>query len=264
MKFAYVDNIKTEAKPNLTGLCISCAKDVRSYCGDQIIHHWKHINLSECDFWYERETEWHRNWKNHFDISYQEIVKFDTNTKEKHIADIYLPQKDLVIEFQHSAVEIDEIKARELFYNRMIWVIDLTSVKNNIEFHKDKNDLKFLFDKMKSQLPKEFEIDKEFQESHSKNNEVADFLDFLGIGKEKIIESQYIAKLEDKYYSLCQKDEYYLMTWKNLHKRWDFSEKPKFIDFGDDNIYQLIERIKTGSAYIVKRYNKKYFIEHYK
>lgn len=43
------------------------------------------------------------------------------------------------------------------------------------------------------------------------------------------------------------------MTWKHLHKRWNFSTKPKFIDIGTNNIYQLIMRVETGNAYIVKR-----------
>ena len=59
MKYALVDEIKTEAKPGLIGRCISCGSEVRSYCGKQMVHHWKHINLSKCDNWYERETEWH-------------------------------------------------------------------------------------------------------------------------------------------------------------------------------------------------------------
>ena len=145
MKYAFVDNIKTEAKPSLIGKCINCGNDVRSYCGTQIVHHWKHINLGECDDWYERETEWHRNWKNKFDISCQEIIKFDLSTKEKHIADIYLQKKDLVIEFQHSPIKIEEIKARESFYDRMIWVIDLSSNMKNIEFYKHKEEIRSLF-----------------------------------------------------------------------------------------------------------------------
>lgn len=238
MKFAYVNNIKSEAKPNLIGKCIVCGNDVRSYCGGQIIHHWKHINLFNCDSWYERETEWHKNWKNYFDKSYQEIVKFDKILDEKHIADIYLPHKDLVIEFQHSPIEIKEIKAREDFYNKMLWVIDLTQTKN-IEIFKTKNELNILFNKMKTKLPQEFKVDNEFKHEHSTNNEVIIFLENQGLKRENIISNLYISELEKKYHVLCEKSDYYIITWKYLQKRWIISEKPKFIDLGNDYIYPL-------------------------
>ena len=131
MKFALLNGNKTEAKPNLIAECLNCGKQVRSYCGEQIIHHWKHISLSECDDWYESETEWHREWKNHFDNSYQEVIKFNELTNEKHIADVYNSVKNVVLEFQHSPIEIKEIEAREIFYDRMICIINLISIKKN-------------------------------------------------------------------------------------------------------------------------------------
>jgi len=56
--------------------------------------------------------------KNQFPKEYQEIVKFDEVTGEKHIADIFIPHADLTIEIQHSPITPEEIRSREDFYKR--------------------------------------------------------------------------------------------------------------------------------------------------
>jgi len=140
MKFAFVNGVKKIAEPTEVGICICCDSPVRAYCGSERVHHWKHINATECDTWSEGETEWHREWKNKFDISQQEIVQYDPKSGEKHRADVYLKSIDLVLEFQHSPIHIDEIKARESFYKKMIWIVDLQLYKSNISFRKDIGD----------------------------------------------------------------------------------------------------------------------------
>ncbi len=263
MKFALLEGKRTEAQPNLVAECSNCGNPVRSYCGEQIVYHWKHIKLSDCDDWYENETEWHRNWKNYFDVSYQEIIRFDPITKEKHIADIYNEKKDVVLEFQHSPIEIKEILSRELFYNRMIWIIDLIPVVKNIEFHKSKNTIEDLLHKMRHNLPKDFKVKDDFEMNESQKS-VGEFLDILGLNSIITEESHYISELQDKYKELCEKKNHFLMTWRYLHKRWNYSLKPKFVDLGDNYIYQLIERIEIGNAYVVKRFSKEKFINHYR
>jgi len=90
MKFAFVDGVRKAAEPKTVGRCICCNSRVRAYCGHERIHHWKHLKATECDSWSEGETEWHREWKNYFDFNQQEIVKFDSKSGEKHIADVYI------------------------------------------------------------------------------------------------------------------------------------------------------------------------------
>ena len=123
MKFALVNNIKKEAEPKEIGICICCGSSVRAYCGKERINHWKHIELVNCDSWYEGETEWHRKWKNEFTLASQEYIFRDPETNEKHIADIYNSHLKLVIEFQNSPITLDEIASRETFYKKMIWII---------------------------------------------------------------------------------------------------------------------------------------------
>ena len=52
-------------------------------CGTQKIWHWSHLKKKNCDDWWETETEWHRKWKNQFDISFQEMVFTDKKSGEK-------------------------------------------------------------------------------------------------------------------------------------------------------------------------------------
>lgn len=198
MKFALLNGVKTEAQLNLTAHCPNCGKTVRSYCGNQTVHHWKHIQLKECDDWYERETAWHRNWKNHFDIKYQEVIRFDQETNEKHVADIYNSEKDVVLEFQHSSLTTYEIQARELFYDRMIWVIDLISFIKNLEFINRKSKIQTALRKMRNSLSKNFMVPEDFIMNESQN-EAGKFLDSIGLNKVNTMESYYISKLEEKY-----------------------------------------------------------------
>ena len=63
------------------------------------------------------------NWKNKFPLDSQEVIQFDLLTNEKHIADVKTSH-NLVIEFQHSVISIEELSAREKFYGDMIWIVD--------------------------------------------------------------------------------------------------------------------------------------------
>jgi competence protein CoiA len=122
MKFALVNCERKEAQPNLSGVCIGCGNPMVAKCGEVRIKHWAHKRQSSCDSWWERETEWHRNWKNQFQDSWQEVIHH-ADDGERHIADIETPD-GWVIEFQHSHISVDERKSRENFYQKLIWVVD--------------------------------------------------------------------------------------------------------------------------------------------
>ncbi|MGH1356894.1 MAG: hypothetical protein ACRBBS_17740 [Thalassovita sp.] len=49
---------------------------------------------------------------------------------ERHIADVKTPE-GTVIEFQHSHIDERERRAREQFYEQMIWVVDGTRLKRD-------------------------------------------------------------------------------------------------------------------------------------
>lgn len=121
-------NPKTGSRINATAgqsaLCPVCDQAVISKCGEIVIHHWAHRVIAECDPWKEHETDWHRRWKMEFPEEFQEVTRADASGK-RHRADVLLPN-DTSIEFQHSAISPQNIKARESFWGirNLVWVFD--------------------------------------------------------------------------------------------------------------------------------------------
>lgn len=130
MRFALINNRQVEAEPGLSGSCPGCDEPVIAKCGTHRIHHWAHRSNKACDSWWESETEWHRSWKNHFPIGWQEIFLPDELTGEKHIADVRTDH-GLVIEFQHSPLNTKERTIREKFYQNMVWIVDGSRLKKD-------------------------------------------------------------------------------------------------------------------------------------
>lgn len=122
MKYAIVEGQRREAQPNLVGTCPGCGAPMLAKCGDIKVWHWAHRWQRKCDPWWENETEWHRAWKNAFPEECQEFVQ-TAEDGERHIADVKTGQS-WVIEFQHSAIKLDERQSREGFYGNMVWVVD--------------------------------------------------------------------------------------------------------------------------------------------
>jgi competence protein CoiA len=131
MKFALLNGERKKAVANLKGaVCQVCKAEVIAKCGDIKIHHWAHKSKRKCDHWWENETQWHRDWKNQFSEDWQEEILYDSETGEKHIADIKTPN-GLVVEFQHSFIDKDELSTRNTFYKNIIWIVDGTRRKTD-------------------------------------------------------------------------------------------------------------------------------------
>lgn len=122
MKYANVGDERREAAPGLPGRCPRCDQPVIPKCGPIKVPHWAHIAVRNCDAWWERETEWHRAWKDEFPKDWQEIVQRAPDG-EKHIADVKTAQ-GVVVEFQNSFLRPEERDARERFYGNMAWVVN--------------------------------------------------------------------------------------------------------------------------------------------
>jgi len=122
VKYAYVDNIKQLPFKGGLGACSCCGSETVAKCGNFKVHHWAHKSRNHCDPWWENEGEWHRKWKNYFPKESQEITFKNSETNERHIADIFINQT--IIEVQSYSIKEDEARIRESFYNNMIWVID--------------------------------------------------------------------------------------------------------------------------------------------
>lgn len=130
MLIAEVDGKRCKATKNTKGICLYCKSEVIAKCGEQKIAHWAHKSCQVCDNWHDKETEWHLMWKNYFPASWQEIIKYDEITREKHIADV-CTENGFILEFQHSAINPEERQSRENFYKNMNWVVDGTRLKND-------------------------------------------------------------------------------------------------------------------------------------
>mgnify|MGYP007059383837 FL=1 len=91
-------------------------------CGEVRVWHWAHRSRRHCDPWWENETEWHRNWKEHFPADWQEIVHH-AEDGERHIADVKT-KDEWVIEIQHSYIKPEERRSREGFYQKLVWIVD--------------------------------------------------------------------------------------------------------------------------------------------
>ena len=300
MKFALVNGVKKTAESAEVGICICCNNPVRAYCGSDRVNHWKHINAIECDTWSEGETEWHREWKNKFDVNQQEIIQYDPESGEKHIADVYIESKNLVIEFQHSPIGSDEIKARESFYKKMIWIVDLQPYKSNISFRKDIgdafNDCKDVYWESKfrqidilSKQGKQKEVEEliddrvydyfqnienkyfpDYFKKKSKSDTASNILKTIEKEKKKVNQDLSGYFLSEEHENLLKErvnnhldQKYLLMVWKNKHKRWNHAKAYLFFDIGDEFVYRCIENIQYGNGFIVRQYSKEHFISHY-
>lgn len=136
MKFALVNNKKTQAAKGLNGICPSCGSDLIANCGDVKVHHWAHKGVRNCDPWWENETEWHRSWKKHFPMKWQEVTQYADNG-EKHIADVKTEQ-GWVLEFQHSYLKPEERRSRDAFYDKLVWIVDgMRRVRDKKQFQKN-------------------------------------------------------------------------------------------------------------------------------
>ena len=129
MKFALVDGRRQEAQPNLSAKCPTCDQPMVAKCGEVRISHWAHQRTLFCDPWWENETEWHRDWKGQFPVNWQEFV-YRTENGEKHIADVRTDH-GWVIEFQHSPIRPEERRSRDIFYRKLVWVVDATRRKTD-------------------------------------------------------------------------------------------------------------------------------------
>jgi hypothetical protein len=106
-----------EASGNLPRVRGANAREVRAQGHLALVYwHWSHAGTRHCDPWWENETDWHRRWRSYFPEAEREIVHFD-DVGEKHVADVKT-SRGMVIEFQHSAMPPDELRARETFYGR--------------------------------------------------------------------------------------------------------------------------------------------------
>ena len=111
MKYAIINGNRAEATKGAKGTCPACGSEMISRICKTKVDHWAHKSKQNCDLWWENETAWHREWKDCFDVEWQEFIHKDKNTGEIHISDVTTPH-GWTIEIQHSPMDDEEREAR--------------------------------------------------------------------------------------------------------------------------------------------------------
>lgn len=110
--------------------CPACLQPVHRKEGEVRKWHFAHAHKSLCPYGEEKDYdhEWHNRMQEYFPRRYREHRFVDPETKEVHIADVFLPESNTVIEFQHSSISDEEFWSRTSFHlkekRRLVWVFD--------------------------------------------------------------------------------------------------------------------------------------------
>jgi competence protein CoiA len=105
------------ATPGMAAYCPSCHEPLRPKCGQIVSWHWAHAGRDDCDEWAEPNTAWHHYWQAMVSPNQCEI------SLGPHRADIQA-HDGTIVEIQHSSISVEEIREREVFYGRMVWIFD--------------------------------------------------------------------------------------------------------------------------------------------
>ena len=251
--------------------------------GKAVVHSFK-------DSWnYEPMSQWHLDWQDKFTNAQREA--YIQKDGVIHRADI-LTNSNVVIEVQNSAISQHDIWEREVFYDKLIWVINGYRFKSNLLFKHD------IFRRSKFFLNKYWEIDKVDGEycliidvpyydeygnllATLKENQFTYWQDKKWIKRnEKYLDNDIIRALYsvdmdisiNSYYREYRKIEVkyrpgIVFTWKRFHKCWIdvLSDNCQlFIDLNNGFLLMIIDLYKEGKGYgrfipkeqFIKKYNK--------
>lgn len=102
--------------------------------------HFAHRPDTDCYFGRNQnyKSEWHIRMQEYFTREACEVRFVDEETKEIHIADVYLAESNTVLEFQHSPISENEFISRTAFHlknkRRIVWLFDESSQSKNSDF----------------------------------------------------------------------------------------------------------------------------------
>lgn len=132
-QYAVIDNVDIhvneyikikykDSKPN-----IKCKNGHQLVCGNGLKNRPYFRHKNSCDLDPHPMTKWHCEWQGNFPNTEIEYKKKNTQIKDRR-ADVSLENSIYNLEFQHSAIELQEVKNRKKDYglhNReIIWIID--------------------------------------------------------------------------------------------------------------------------------------------
>lgn len=180
--------------------------------------------------YYPGETPWHKNWKLAFPPTYREISFPDKSSGDLHRADVHTPC-GTTLEFQNSPISLAELRSREAFYPKLIWIL---------------NGKKFKGFRILKSLPDVDDPKLEgYEFCHTDHLAMIRRSDHLLLGNHAKRLNFYHAelktiKLSSHYYSFC---------WKQPHAVWYQAKCPIIVDLGGHFLYQLKLRPQLSGDY---------------
>ena len=194
---------------------------------------------------YHKESAWHRNWKKAFPLEYREKSFCCQTTGELHRADVYTPC-GTAIEFQNSPISVAEMKSREAFYPKIIWIL---------------NGKKFKGFKILKNLPHPDDPklkDYEFRKS--------DHLSM--VRKADVLRAVEVPKVLNFYHpeikGVSITSNFYHFCWKQPHAVWFSATAAIIVDLGGHFLYRMRVRKQLSGDYpYLEMINRKTFIDRY-
>lgn len=252
MQLALVNNERVEAFPNGRGHCPVCNAETIAKCGPRIMHHWAHHRIRDCDPWWENETPWHREWKNHFPVECREVSHI-ADDGEIHRADVKT-STGIIVEIQHSPMTDKERISREEFYQNLVWVIDGSVFKQNFDIY-------HMLPDPKSEIAQDLVWGKAkrgklgtiggmfFRVSHERKYDPSATKQTVRGGRIFTLD-----EIEQEVASAYSGHRQY--DWVRPRKTWLDAKCPVYIDFGGERLVKLETYDETGLKcirYVAKR-----------
>ncbi|WP_285008251.1 competence protein [Pedobacter faecalis] len=189
------------------------------------------------------ESAWHKGWKDLFPESYREVSFPDKLLGDLHRADIFT-SCGTTLEFQNSPISLDELRSREAFYPKLVWVL---------------NGKKF----------KGFKILKHLPDVDDPRLDPYDFClgEHLSVYRRAELHSGAARRLNFYHPELKNipfTSYYYSFCWKQPHRVWYEATCPIIVDLGGHFLYQLKQRPQLGESYpYLHMITKKAFVSQY-
>jgi competence protein CoiA len=255
LQLSLINDQKREAFPKGRGHCPICGAETIAKCGPRIMHHWAHHRIRDCDPWWENETPWHRDWKNHFPIECRE-VSHTAEDGEIHRADVKTPT-GIVVEIQHSPITDAERISREDFYQNLVWVIDGSVFKDNFDIY-------HMLPNPNSELAQNIVWSKAKRHMNGANRGL--FFRLSEAQEEnpeitkEILRGGWIHGIDEIENEVNQSyNGYHQFDWVRPRKTWLDTKCPVYIDFGDEHLIKLDVYDASGLK-CIKLISKRKFI----
>lgn len=124
-----------DASPSVHAFCPECGEPLVHKAGRINRPYFSHKAGTPCGWGNNKDSKskWHLRMQGFFPKENNEYRFLDEKTGEIHIADVFIPEKNTVIEFQKSPISEEEFMSRTAFHlnsgRRIAWIFDESKEK---------------------------------------------------------------------------------------------------------------------------------------